>query len=59
MIGTDNNIPTTHHKVHQNQSDIMITSGLRFNLFHINLGSIIFHIRTCTHIKPEIKSVES
>ncbi|MDF1682360.1 MAG: hypothetical protein P1U46_00915 [Patescibacteria group bacterium] len=44
IIGTDNNIPTTHHNAHQNQRDIIITNGLRFNLFHINFGSTIFHI---------------
>ena len=49
IIGTDNSIPTTHHIIHQNHNEIIITRGLRFNLFHIKRGSIIFHISTCTH----------
>ena len=52
MIGTDKSIQTTHHKAHQNDSDIIIASGLRLSLFHINLGSITFHISTWIHIRP-------
>ncbi|MEA3387039.1 MAG: hypothetical protein U9Q66_01255 [Patescibacteria group bacterium] len=44
ISGTDKNIPTIHQIYPQNHNAIIITSGLRFNLFHINLGSTIFHI---------------
>jgi hypothetical protein len=54
IIGTDNNIPITHHKLHQKANDIIITKGLRFNLFHINFGSIIFHIITCIQINHNV-----
>ena len=52
--GTDKSIPTIHHNAHQNQSEIMITNGLKFNLFHINLGSTIFHIKTWTQTNQEV-----
>jgi hypothetical protein len=54
IIGTDNNIHTIHHNDHQNDKDIIIARGLKFNLLPINLGSIIFHINICTHIKPDV-----
>jgi len=43
--GTDKSIPTTPQIAPQNHKAIIITKGLRFSLFHINFGSIIFHIK--------------
>jgi hypothetical protein len=48
IIGTDNNIQIIHHIAHQNKRVIIITKGLKFNLFHINFGSTIFQIIICT-----------
>jgi len=56
IIGTDNNIQTTPHIEPHNQSDNNITSGLKFNLLHISLGSIIFQIKICIHIRIESKT---
>ncbi|MBT3729013.1 hypothetical protein HOF65_02610 [bacterium] len=53
IIGTDKSIPTIPHKVPQNHNDIIITNGLRLSLFHINFGSIIFHISTCIATSQE------
>ena len=53
--GTHNNIHVIHHKLDQNHNDIIITSGLKFNLFHINFGSIIFHISISIQIKTDDK----
>ena len=50
IIGTDNSIHTIHHILHQKPREIIITSGLRLSLFHINFGSMIFHIVTCIQI---------
>lgn len=54
IIGTDKSIQTTHQIDHHNHNDNSITSGLKFNLLHINLGSIIFQTKTCIHINIEI-----
>jgi len=56
--GTDNNIPTIPQILPQNHNETIITSGLKFNLLPINLGSIIFHINTCIPISVELKSNE-
>ena len=48
--GTDKIIQTIHHNDAQNHKEINITNGDRFNLFHINFGSTMFHIKTCTQI---------
>lgn len=53
VIGTESSIPTTHQRLHQNHKAIMITKGLRLSLFHINFGSIMFHIRTCVQTNHE------
>jgi hypothetical protein len=44
IIGADKNIQTIHQIIHQKARANIITSGLKFSLSHINLGSIIFHI---------------
>lgn len=57
VIGTDNSIPTTHHKDPQNANETIITSGDRFSLVHKYLGSTIFPITSCTQISPIIKAI--
>jgi hypothetical protein len=55
--GTDKSIQIIHHNDHQNHKDIIITKGLRFNLFHIIFGSIIVPRKICIAISPiEIKT---
>lgn len=54
IIGTDKSIPTTHQIAPQNQREIIITKGLKFNLFQTNFGSIIFHISVCIPTKNEV-----
>ena len=54
MIGTAKSIPITHHRLHQNANAIIITSGLRLSLFHINLGSTIFHIKTWIQTSQDV-----
>jgi len=44
IIGTDKSIQITHHIDPQTHKESKITSGLKFSLFHISFGSIIFHI---------------
>lgn len=55
IIGTANNIPNTHHNHHHIIRDVIITSGLKFNLFHKKWGSIIFQIITCVNIAKDKK----
>lgn len=50
IIGTERSIHTGPHSVPQNISDINITNGLKFSLFHINRGSTKFQISTCAPI---------
>lgn len=54
IIGTDKSIHIIHQICHQNIKDKIITSGLKFNLFHINFGSTIFHIKSWSQVKNEI-----
>jgi hypothetical protein len=51
IIGTDNSIPITHHKVPQNIRENSITKGLKFNLFPIKRGSTIFPIMASVVVK--------
>ncbi|MDR1987988.1 MAG: hypothetical protein LBQ24_04510 [Candidatus Peribacteria bacterium] len=53
IIGTDKSIQIIHQIIHQNAREIIITNGLKFNLFHINCGSIIFQHITSVSIKRE------
>jgi len=58
IIGTDKSIQTTPQILPHKPKESNITSGLRFNLLHINLGSIIFQIRICIQTRI-IKSDKS
>jgi len=42
---------------HQNHKENIITNGLKLSLFHINFGSIIFHIRNCIQISIEERRI--
>jgi len=52
IIGTERSIPVIPQIVHQKARARIITSGLKFNLFPTNFGSIIFHINICTPMSP-------
>ena len=56
IIGTDKSIQITHHIAPHNHNESNITSGLKFNLLPINLGSITFQISICIQIKIETKA---
>jgi hypothetical protein len=43
IIGTDKNIQTIHHRLPQKTKEIRVTSGLKFNLFQVRIGSIKLH----------------
>ena len=58
IIGTDKSIQTTPQILPHKPKESNITSGLKFNLLHINLGSMIFQIRICIQTKI-IKSDKS
>lgn len=55
--GTQSIIQTIHQIDAQNHREIKITNGDKFSLFHINFGSIMFHISTWTQTsQAEIKT---
>ncbi|MDR1987510.1 MAG: hypothetical protein LBQ24_01785 [Candidatus Peribacteria bacterium] len=59
IIGTDKNIQTGHQITHQKTSPKIMTIGLKFNLFHKNFGSTIFHINWSNKTSKTIIIIES
>jgi hypothetical protein len=58
IIGADKNIQTIHQTIHQKARANIITTGLKFNLSHINFGSTIFHINWSNHTSKIIIIIE-
>ncbi|MDR1944942.1 MAG: hypothetical protein LBQ59_02385, partial [Candidatus Peribacteria bacterium] len=59
IIGTDKSIQRIHQIIHQKAREVIITKGLKFNLFPINCGSKTCHTSNSTHDKSPNRNKES